>query len=307
MKRSYLFGAVLGAVLVLAGCGGGSESAGSYVVAETTAAQPEVMESVALDTAGVIEGETGELAPAEEVTSPSSARKLIRTVSLDMETDDFDSVLAEVNNLIRDMGGYMEQSDLWGEPRSASMTARIPSSRLDSFLGELEGRGNITRRSETTEDVTLQYTDLESRKKTLEVEQDRIWALLEKADSLDAVIALEQRLSEIRYSLESMESQLRLYDNQVEYSTVNLNLSEVKDFTLSDSAGPSERMKDGFKGNLQAVKNGITDFFVGLIATLPLWILPAVIIGLSLWFVMRRRKGRFMEIEEKEDAEEKNK
>lgn len=307
MKRSYLFGAVLGAVLVLAGCGGGSESAGSYVVAETTAAQPEVMESVALDTAGVIEGETGELAPAEEVTSPSSARKLVRTVSLDMEADDFDSFLAEVNNLIRDVGGYIEQSDIWGEPRSASMTARIPSGRLDSFLGELEGRGNITRRSETTEDVTLQYTDLESRKKTLEVEQDRIWALLEKADSLDAVIALEQRLSEIRYSLESMESQLRLYDNQVEYSTVNLNLSEVKDFTLSDSAGPSERMKDGFKGNLQAVKNGITDFFVGLIATLPLWILPAVTIGLSLWFVMRRRKGRFMEIEEKEDAEEKNK
>lgn len=307
MKRSYLFGAVLGAALVLAGCGGGSESAGSYVVAETTAAQPEVMESVALDTAGVIEGETGELAPAEEVTSPSSARKLVRTVSLDMEADDFDPFLAEVNNLIRDVGGYIEQSDIWGEPRSASMTARIPSSRLDSFLGELEGRGNITRRSETTEDVTLQYTDLESRKKTLEVEQDRIWALLEKADSLDAVIALEQRLSEIRYSLESMESQLRLYDNQVEYSTVNLNLSEVKDFTLSDSAGPSERMKDGFKGNLQAVKNGIIDFFVGLIATLPLWILPAVTIGLSLWFVMRRRKGRFMEIEEKEDAEEKNK
>ena len=167
MKRSYLFGAVLGAALVLAGCGGGSESAGSYVVAETTAAQPEVMESVALDTAGVIEGETGELAPAEEVTSPSSARKLVRTVSLDMEADDFDSFLAEVNNLIRDVGGYIEQSDIWGEPRSASMTARIPSSRLDSFLGELEGRGNITRRSETTEDVTLQYTDLESRKKTL--------------------------------------------------------------------------------------------------------------------------------------------
>ena len=54
------------------------------------------------------------------------------------------------------------------------------------------------------------------------MEQDRIWALLEKADTLDAVIALEKRLSEIRYDLESMESQLRLYDNQVEYSILRL-------------------------------------------------------------------------------------
>ena len=57
--------------------------------------------------------------------------------------------------------------------------------RLDEFITDLEGKGSIVNRSENTEDVTLQYSDIESRKKTLEMEQDRIWALLEKADTLD--------------------------------------------------------------------------------------------------------------------------
>lgn len=58
----------------------------------------------------------------------------------------------------------------------------------------VEDQANVTERSETTTDVTLQYSDLESRKKTLTTEQERIWALLEKADTLEAVIALEERL-----------------------------------------------------------------------------------------------------------------
>ena len=72
---------------------------------------------------------------------------------------------------------------------------------------------------------------MESRKKSLEIEQERIWQFLEKAESIDTVITLEQRLSDIRYQLESMESQLRLYDNQVDYSTVYLSISEVTAYT----------------------------------------------------------------------------
>ena len=89
-----------------------------------------------------------------------------------------------------------KQADSEGNPilRTASLTVRIPTGRLDEFITDLEGKGSIVNRSENTEDVTLQYSDIESRKKTLEMEQDRIWALLEKADTLDAVIALEKRL-----------------------------------------------------------------------------------------------------------------
>ena len=93
-------------------------------------------------------------------------------------------------------------------------------------------------------------------KKTLTTEQERIWALLEKADTLEAVIALEERLSEIRYQLESMESQLKLYDNhgglQHPYPS---HISEVAVYTPTGSQSVGARIQDGFKRNLTSVKN----------------------------------------------------
>lgn len=125
--------------------------------------------------------------------------------------------------------------------------------------------------------MTLQYSDLESRKKTLTTEQERIWALLEKADTLEAVIALEERLSEIRYQLESMESQLKLYDNQVDYSTVSIHISEVAVYTPTGSQSVGARIKDGFKRNLTSVKTAVVDLFVLVASTLPIW-LPAILV-----------------------------
>ncbi len=157
---------------------------------------------------------------------------------------------------------------------------RIPSAHLDPFLSQINEQSNVTNRSESIEDVTLQYSDIESRKKTLAVEQERLWALLEKADTLEAVIALEERLSEIRYELESFESQLRLYDNQVDYSTVYLNIDEVRVFTPTTPDSVTTRIQKGFTRNLEGVVNGLVNFTVWLLSSLPTLILLAAILAL---------------------------
>ena len=200
----------------------------------------------------------------------------------------------------------MEQSDISGNslnyrneliPRYASLKVRIPIDRLDGFISVVEANGNITNKSETTQDVTLQYSDLESRKKSLTVEQERIWALLEKADTLESVIALEERLSEIRYQLESMESQLRLYDNQVDYSTVNLYVHEIKEeasFTPTEPEGIGQRLGKGFTKNLNAVSRGVTGFIIWFLAASPIWVpLAAAVIVILL--ILRRSKRRMQE------------
>ena len=157
---------------------------------------------------------------------------------------------------------------------------RIPSAHLDPFLFQINEQSNVTNRSESIEDVTLQYSDIESRKKTLAVEQERLWALLEKADTLEAVIALEERLSEIRYELESFESQLRLYDNQVDYSTVYLNIDEVRVFTPTTPDSVATRIQKGFTRNLEGVVNGLVNFTVWLLSSLPTLILLAAVLAL---------------------------
>ena len=158
--------------------------------------------------------------------SSSVRRKLIRTISLNVETTAFDDLLSSIQSFVTTGGGYIEQSDVSGTSVSASpdrrryayLTVRIPSGGLDNFLSQMAEKSNVINRSENVQDVTLQYTDIESRKKSLTIEQERLWALLEKADTLEAVIALEERLSEIRYELEGFESQLRVYD--IRWTTV---------------------------------------------------------------------------------------
>ena len=158
-------------------------------------------------------------ARTSDETSPAPVeRKLIRNVSMNLETREFDALTKSISDAVTFFGGYMEQADVsgnslyWSGERSSrysNITARIPENKLDAFLTEVSRQGNVTYKNESVQDVTLQYTDITSRKKTLQMEQERLWELLEKAESVDAVIALEARLSEVRYQLESIESQLR--------------------------------------------------------------------------------------------------
>ena len=311
-----LISLLLASTLSLSGCGASKATGGSslsYIeetAAETAAASGEygfksssLYDGSPLDTeydsgGGQLKNE--EAKNSSEQVPETYGRKLIRTVNLTVETDTFDELMKSLQNGISALSGYIEQTDISGSstlrnniqnPRYASMTVRVPSDKLDQFVGQVEEGGNVTNKSETTEDVTLQYSDLESRKKTLTMEQDRIWALLEKADSLDSVIALEARLSEIRYELESMESRLRLYDNQVQYSTVYLYIHEVKHYTPTSPKTVGERISDGFLENAEAMGVFLVDLFVVLAAGLPIW-LPILILILIILFILRKMNKR---------------
>ncbi len=285
-------------------------------VAETAAWMPEEKwdtESGEITYDSGLAAAAGEAVPAEggaaDASNPSdsaaakAARKLIRTVNLNVETTEFDDLLASITQFVEASGGYIEQSDLSGRSisggngrRYASITARVPSNQVDTFLSQMNEKSNVTYRSENVQDVTLKYTDIESRKKSLTIEQERLWELLEKADSLDAVIALEERLSEIRYELERFESQLRTYDNQVDYSTVYISIDEVAVFTPTEPDSVMTRIQKGFTRNLKNVGNGFVNFFVWFVSSLPTLLVWAVLIAIIVLIVRavikrRRRNG----------------
>ncbi len=217
-------------------------------------------------------------------------RKLIRNVDLSFESDHFDEFLEDVQAKTKALGGYVEMSDISGNRetssrRHANFTLRVPSAKLDQFLDFAEGAGNLTRKYEYTQDVTLQYSDLEARKKTLRTEQTRLLELLAQAESMDAVIALESRLSDIRYELESYESNLRLYDNQVQYSTVTMDISEKMIYSTNEKTGFLERISTGFRENLQDLGESIEDMAVFLIVNIPQIILWIIFIFLLVRFI----------------------
>ncbi len=323
MKRKPIIcclGLLLLSALSISACGGNAGGSKAATVAAAPAEAYEMEYAAAQETAASgdsysrVAGSGGLTDTTSAVQSVSSNRKLIRTVNMSVETDSFDPLLRTLTGQVEELGGYVEQSDISGNsinyqnepiPRYASLTVRIPVDKLDGFITTVENNGNVTNKSEGARDVTLQYSDLESRKKSLTVEQDRIWALLEKADTLESVIVLEERLSEIRYELESMESQLRLYDNQVDYSTVNLYINEIKGAQTFTPTAPEtfgQRIQSGFTRNFNAMTQWLTGFIIWIITCSPFW-LPLAVIILAVILVGRRVGRRRAKQEYKDDYE----
>lgn len=253
------------------------------------------------------EGKSSELAEFDDTAEEGggqapevqeTARKLIRNVNLEVETETFDDLLSTVRKRTELFGGYIEESYTYNGSsysgnrlRDANLTIRIPAEHLDEFLENVAEVSNVISRNESVTDVTLQYVDMESHKKALLAEQERLLDLLTRAESIEDIISLEERLSEVRYQLESMESQLRVLENQVSYSTVYLYVNEVVKLTPVKEQSAWEKISTGFVNSLYDVGNEFADFGIGFLIDLPYIIVWAVIIVLAaliLRLILRR-------------------
>ena len=139
------------------------------------------------------------------------------------------------------------------------------------------------------QDVTLDYVDKTAYKDSLRTEYERVMELLEQAKDLEQILALESKLSDLRYEINSYESQLRTYDNQIDYSTVNINIREVEyEKETSDTVG--SRIKGGFRNSLYGVRDFFVNSFVFLVSNLPVLVLLAAAAALAVLFLKKGRK-----------------
>lgn len=226
-----------------------------------------------------------------------SDRKLIKRQEYSVETKAFTEFVDALEGLMTDLGGYVEYSDISGEEseyggyRYARYTLRIPANQLGNFKGKMKDMANVTHISEQVEDVTLDYVDTESHISALKTEQESLMAMLEKAESLEDIMLIQRELTEVRYQLESYESQKRTYDNRIQYSSIELNVREVERETkVSDSFGV--QLKEKLIGNLYDVKEGFKSLALWLIGGLPYWILIGVMAAVVVWIVKKIKKAK---------------
>lgn len=240
-----------------------------------------------------VAGETGSSSAAAMVTD---AKKIIKRYYYDYETEEFDSAFAYLKAQIEKYNGYVASSDVDGTSyRTLNLTARIPADVSDEFTGQLGSLGTLTSQSESAEDITLQYTDTESRIKSLKTEQERLNALLEKADNLESIITLENRLTEVRYELENYQSRKNLYDDLVSYSTVNITLREVVYTVAVDDSSFFSRITSGLESTFRDIKINAADFIVWFIVNLPyliIWILIIFVIVKIVRMLIRRGRKK---------------
>lgn len=288
MKNFKILALITAIALIFCSCGASTEALdskneyfdGGWIEPETPMEAPE-MESVADDL--IFDSTSSTTGPSENQYSGN--RKLIRNFNLEVETLDFDSFVSDLKTEINSLGGYLESSSVSGNSynysgnRYADFVCRVPSAKLDEFVNTVGGLGNVTYSYEDTTDITLNYVDTEARIKSLQTEYDQLLELLAEAENIDTIILLQQRLTEVRYQLESYQSQLRTYDNLVDYSTVRLNVREVERITPQEQKTVWERISADFGDNIYDIFVGAENFFVWFVASIPYFIIWAVIIA----------------------------
>ena len=216
-------------------------------------------------------------AAAAEDRQASTSPKIIYTANLTLESEDYDTARAALDAALNDAGGYLESSSEYsdvGSSRSVNLTFRVPEENYQSFLDAVAQAGNVTYKSQQADDVTTQYLDIEARLNNLTAQRARLQELQASADALSDLLQIESSLSDVQYQIESYQSQLNWYANQVQYCTVNITLNEVETLTSTGSS-LGARLADAFRNGWSNFTAGVQTVLVFLIGA---W--PAIGIGI---------------------------
>ena len=302
MKRMVSLLLTLVLALLLAGCGGNAAAAADSAAAprdngsgywNTTADTDSISEDQNM---AYEAEEPGASAYNDSKAQSDRPAKKVYTGYMEMQTLDFDKASGDIDALVKELGGYFQQSSVSNRGNSGyrygSYTIRIPSAQFDTFLQKAGTLCHLVYSSTGTDDVSETYYDTEARLETARIKLERLQALLAKATSMDDIITIESAISETEWDIENLSGTLRRYDALVDYATIDVELSEVYKLSGQDEAVTTfgGRLGQSFVNGLRAVGSALEDFAVWL-AYSWVWLLVIAAVIVVIVRVMRRKSG----------------
>ncbi len=270
------------------------------------------------ETAGAWDGAVESVGTAVKPQT-SLAEKIIYSADVTVETVDFDGAVDSVERMLTKYGAFLESSSVSGKSlsevyygyqtyRTAYFVIRVPVASFRNMTEDMESVGSVLRSNVYTDNITERYYDTQSRADSYRIEQERLMAMLEKCETVADMIEIESRLSEVRYQLESLESTLRNWQNQVDYSTVTVTLNEVQEFTKQPEIHRTywQQIGDGLKETLEDIGDFFKDLFKSLVVNLPTILLVAVFLAAAaaiLAVLVRKSRARGAARRKAEDAQ----
>lgn len=219
-------------------------------------------------------------------------KKLIVTGYMNIETLDFDSLIENLNINIATVGGYIQNSTIninRNETRNYEATIRIPADKYDEFISNTKQNGNVTWYNENIDDITTTYTDLEARINSLKAEETKVMEFYDKATDLNELMSIEERLTDIRYEIDSLETQIKNYDLLTSYSTLHISVYETKAYTKTNDNFLSRlglSFRNGFTNFINSIENLIIDIVYNI------WEIIAIVIVVTILIIVVRKIKR---------------
>lgn len=216
---------------------------------------------------------------------------VIKTATLDVQVakGDFDKAFQAAMQVAGRYGGYVQSSSTSGtRVHSGTLTVRVPSASFDNAMADLSRLGVPQSRSVSGQDVTNEYVDLNARLRTWQAQEAVLLKLMKRATSVEATLRVQTSLQDVQFRIEQIKGQLRVLENRTDLATIDVSLHEPGAVIhLRQRPAGEERPSlaeawtkavDGFLGVLYATVVGLG------------YLIPIALIGLVLWFAVRRMR-----------------
>src|SRR3954469_3161331 len=297
---------VLLGALTLTACSGMSGTSGG--AASSAAAEPAAPRAAAADGSAAA-GSAGAASKADAggnaTTLDSSAVKprVVRTAQVVVQGDgELVAAAARVRAVAQSVGGsvgnetttYADTGDTRSKarPGESVLVLRVPTDALDRTLALITGSAGVGKelsRSATSDDVTADLADLQSRVFTQRASVARVRALLTQATSLQQVVTIESEVTKRESELEAAEARQSALADRADLATVTVDLRPPP-VVPPPPAGKPNAFLDGLSSGWHAVTASTAVVLTVLGALLPVAVVLAVLGGPVLWW-MRRRRG----------------
>jgi hypothetical protein len=255
------------------------------------AAEAEPMDG---DFSSSVPGDTLEKISLQNQQGPE--RLIIRTGDVAIVVQDSEASAQAIAQLADSLNGWLVESDLYESNgvKRGSVTIRVPAEQFDVAVAETKAMAlEVRSESTSSQDVTEEYVDLESRLTNLEATADRVRGFLDEASNVEDALDVNRELSRLEEEIEVIKGRMQYLRQSAAFSvlTVALIPDELSQPIEIGGWQPEGVAKDAIEALVSALQAAANVAIWGGIFCLPL----ALLVGVPLFFIGRyfyRRRQR---------------
>jgi len=223
-------------------------------------------------------------------------RKIVQSSSVDLDVEEVGHSFQEIIRFATTAGGFVASSSFSNveDDQIADLTIRVPGDKYQDVLGQIRGLGEVQTESSDASDVTEEYTDLQARLRTLEAAEQRYLELLARAETINDILTVQDRLDAVRGQIEQVQGRINLLDHLTELATITVHLRPLAAAAEPPADGgphPLEAAENAWESSLDALRGLAAAVLV--VGVFSWWLLPPLAaLGLGArWWLGRRPRA----------------
>jgi hypothetical protein len=227
--------------------------------------------------------------PASDISSGQDItdKKVIKNGNLTLKVDSADNASSKISQIAKDNGGEVFSSNFYETPKkikNGSITVKVPVTNFEKTFSELKKVATLVVQESTSgQDVTEEYTDLQSQLKNKQAEEEQFVKILGQAQKIQDILDVTRELSRVRGEIEMLQGRIKFLNSQTDMASIFVSLSEDANITVIDSWRPWQVVKDSVNALIKKVQGFVNFVIILVITAIPLILLYALLVYVIYW------------------------